>query len=98
MICMPATGSVFPLRKPAGSRPSRNSLDSQKPPLRLARDEAVRAPGLRGDQIGFMSGFESGVILLQEPLQFVPIEPAPVEPPAGEKFEFAVGEHRHPND
>jgi hypothetical protein len=46
--------------------------------------------------MGFMS-VACVVVLFQQTREFVPIEPPPAGPQAGEKFEFAAGENRHEN-
>src|ERR1700716_4155344 len=63
----------------------------------LARNEAFRASGMRGDGMGFVSGVAWVVILFQETRELVPIEPPPAFPQAGETFEFAACRNRHEN-
>jgi hypothetical protein len=55
--------------------------------------ESVERLDLRGDGMGLVPGVAWIVTLSQETREFVAIEPAPVCPQAGEKFEFAAGEN-----
>jgi len=63
----------------------------------LVPNEALRASGWRGDGRGFVPRVAGGVILFEKAREFVPIEPAPACPQAGEKFEFARCKNRHAN-
>ena len=44
-----------------------------------------------------LSGVAQVVIIFQQTREFIPIEPSPVSPQTGEKFEFVACENRHIN-
>jgi len=50
---------------------------------------------LRGEGSDVASAVGAVVILLQKTREFVPIEPPPACPQAGQKFEFADRKNRH---